>query len=149
VAKHLKQRESQLRLRYVLGLPAAPEAIVEAEARLGVALPAQVARFYRQYDGLRIDDPPLDVLPLAQLAFVAPQRLHFATVDGRHALGFNTAALNAAAQWDIVTLTSGYRITLTMASFWSNKLWAWLDQGRPIWMPELPTEDEGRVRKQT
>jgi cell wall assembly regulator SMI1 len=140
VAKHLQKRESQRGLRYVLGLPVAPEAIAEAEARLGVALPAQVARFYRHYDGLRIDDPPPDVLPLAQLALVAPRRLHFATVNGHHVLCFNTAALNAAGQWDIVTQASGYRITLTMASCWSNKLWAWLDKGRPIWRPQPPAE---------
>ncbi|AEI63946.1 hypothetical protein LILAB_10175 [Corallococcus macrosporus] len=26
-------------------------------------------------------------------------------------------------------------MTLTMASFWSNKVFAWVDQRRPIWEP--------------
>ncbi|NVJ17578.1 hypothetical protein [Myxococcus sp. AM010] len=28
---------------------------------------------------------------------------------------------------------TGDRVTLTMASFWSNKVFAWVDQRRPIW----------------
>ena len=78
----------------------------------------------------------MEVLPLARLAFVTSHRLHFAMVDGHHILCFDTSALNVADQWDIVTQASDYRITFTMASFWSNKLWAWIDKRRPIWGPE-------------
>ncbi|WIG93856.1 hypothetical protein [Myxococcus sp. SDU36] len=28
---------------------------------------------------------------------------------------------------------SGDHVALTMASFWSNKVFAWVDQRRPIW----------------
>jgi hypothetical protein len=141
IAGHLEQRAATRGLHYILGLPAAPEARVEAEARLGVALPTQVAQFYQHYDGLRVENPPLELLSLAHLTFVAPHRLHFATVDGQHIVCFETSALNTAGQWNIVTQASNYRITLTMASFWSNKLWAWLDKHRPIWTPELSFEN--------
>jgi cell wall assembly regulator SMI1 len=140
VARHLERRAQQRGLRYALGLPAPPEAITAAEARLGVILPAQVARFYGHYDGLRVEEPPLEVLPLARLAFVAPQHLHFATVARQHHLCFDVTRPNDAGQWAIVALAEGVQVTLTMASFWSNKLWAWLDQGRAIWRPEPVTE---------
>lgn len=136
VAKHLERRAQQRGLRYILGLPASPGVIAETEARLGVVLPGQVARFYQHYDGLLVEDPPLDLLPLARLAFVAPQHLHFATIAHQHQLCFDVSRTNEAGQWDIVTLAGEGRVTLTIASFWSNKLWAWLDKGRAIWQPE-------------
>jgi hypothetical protein len=40
---------------------------------------------------------------------------------------------NAADQWFIVGLSEGYQITFTMASFWSSKVWGWLERGRRIW----------------
>jgi len=138
VAKHFEKRARQRGLHYVLG-GAAPEAvIVQAEERLRVVFPAQVKRFYQHYNGLHVEDPPLEVVPLERLAFSAPARLHFATVDREHQLCFDVSQLNEAGQWDIVSAPDGVPVTLTMASFWSNKLWAWIDQGRAIWRPEAP-----------
>lgn len=137
VVGHLQRRARERGLEYSVGSPASASAIGEVERRLGVALPPQVERFYRYYDGLSVDEPPLEVYSLERLAFVDPHRLRCARVDGRHELCFDVSAANEAGQWDIVVAATGYRVTLTMASFWSNKLWAWIDQHRPIWEPEL------------
>ncbi len=137
LVRHLQRRERERGLDYSLGSSAAEYAIEQVQQHLGVALPPQVERFYRHYDGLSVREPPLKVYPLEMLAFVRPGRLRFATLDGRHDLCFDVSRVNEAGQWDIIVDATGYRVTMTMASFWSNKLWAWIDQRRAIWMPEL------------
>ena len=109
---------------------------MKAERRLGIVFPAQVKQFYRHYNGLWVEDPPLEVLPVERIAFIRPQLLHFATVDRDHRLCFDVSHTNEAGQWDIVSVPERYRVTLTMASFWSNKLWAWIDRRHMIWCSE-------------
>ena len=53
------------------------------------------------------------------------------------ALGFDTRSRNDADPWDIVTVDTGFLVTLTMASFWSNKVLAWVDSRRPVWRREV------------
>jgi hypothetical protein len=133
IAIHLERRAQQRGLHFTLGVPASAVLLEATEQRLAVRFPAQVKQFYQHYNGLSIDLPPLAVLALEHLTFLSTDCLHFATVNQRHQLCFNCSDLNAAGQWDIVTAGDSSRITLTMASFWSNKLWAWIDKGRPIW----------------
>jgi hypothetical protein len=133
IAIHLERRAQQRGLHYTLGVPASVALLEATEQRLVVRFPAQVKQFYQHYNGLSIDSPPLDVIALEQLTFLSMYRLHFATVDHQHHLCFDYSHLNAAGQWDIVTASDNARITFTMASFWSNKLWAWIDKGHPIW----------------
>ena len=64
-----------------------------------------------------------------------PNRLHFATLNGNEQLYFDVSRINEAKQWDIVT-ADGFRVTLTMASFWSIRMWSWIEKMRPIWQPE-------------
>jgi hypothetical protein len=135
VSKHLERRRGERGLIYRLGLPAGDDNIGLNEQRLEVSVPAQVKQFYLHYNGLHLDQPALDILPLADLDFVAPGSLHFATVDNIHRLCFDTTHLNTRFQWNIIAIESGYWVTLTMASFWSNKIWAWIDKNRPIWQP--------------
>src|SRR5207253_6713959 len=101
-----------------------------------IAFPAQVRAFYRSYNGLRVEDPHVDIRPIEEITYRAPQYLHFATVDHQHLVCFDTSRINEAGQWDIVS-TDHYRISFTMASFWSNKLWAWIDKRRHIWESEF------------
>jgi cell wall assembly regulator SMI1 len=107
---------SQRQLKYVLGNPAPESKIKETEQRLGVSFPAQVKSFYRHYDGLRVDDPQLEILPIEQIELGSTELLHFATFDGNHHLYFNVSRVNEAEQWDIVT-ADGFRVTVTMARF--------------------------------
>ena len=119
-------------LNYSLAAPASDDEMLSAEQRLGVSFPAQVRLFYRSFNGLRVDDPPLEVLSIERLNFAYPNRLHFATLDGSRPLYFDVSHTNEAEQWDIVS-ADDYRVTLSMASFWSNKIWAWVEKRRAIW----------------
>lgn len=119
-------------LHYSLGAPAHADDVARAETRLEISLPAQVALFYLAFDGLRVEEPRLEIRALEQLEFDGGGRLHFCSLADNRRLVFDTARLNAAGQWDIVSV-DGYRVTFTMASFWSNKIWAWIEKRRPIW----------------
>lgn len=119
-------------LNYSLAAPASDDEILRVELRLGVSFPRQVRLFYRSFNGLRVDDPQLEILSVERLNLASPSRLHFATLDGSRLLYFDVSHMNEAGQWDIVS-AEDYRVTLTMASFWSNKIWAWVEKRRAIW----------------
>ena len=111
------------------------------ETRTGLSLPLQVKLFYRSCNGLTVTNPALVVLPLDSIEFAAEGRLHFATLDGSQPLYFNVARLNAAEPWDVVS-ADGFVITHSMASFWTNKIFAWVKYRRPIWLPWQDEEGE-------
>jgi hypothetical protein len=125
-------------LKYYLGTPATEPEILKTEQRLGVSFPAQVESFYKYYNGLRVDDPQLEILPIERLTFALPNRLHFATVDNNRHLFFDVSAMNAADQWTVVT-ADDFQVTLTMASFWSIRMWTWIEKRRPIWVEPWET----------
>jgi hypothetical protein len=87
---------------------------------------------------LRVDDPQLEILSIERLNFASPGRLHFATLEDSRRLFFDVSHLNVAEQWNIVT-EKAYRVTYTMASFWTNKIWAWVEKKRAIWEDEAAT----------
>ncbi|MFP2958324.1 hypothetical protein ACLEPN_10910 [Myxococcus sp. 1LA] len=130
----LDKRSASRGLAVVFQPPASSEALQALSERLGGPLPFQVELFLRAHDGLIVREPALSILPCAEWTHVGCF-MHFATVDGQHRLGFDTGRRNDADQWDIVHVDTGERVTLTMASFWSNKVFAWLDKRRPIWEP--------------
>jgi hypothetical protein len=143
IAKHLEKRSQAHGLVYILGAPASEIAVADAEQRLITTFPKQVVDFYGAYNGLSVEKPQIEILPIERVEYLngnPTYLLHFASVDHVHKVCFDTSHINEAGQWDIVT-TSGYRITFTMASFWSNKLWAWIDKQRAIWEGES-THDE-------
>ena len=132
ISSRFQKLAEQRGLNYSLSAPASDEEIQSAERRLGVSFPEQIRLFYRSFNGLRVDDPPLEVFSSGRLNISSPNRLHFATLDGSRPLYFDVSHTNEAGQWDIVG-AEGYRVTLTMASFWSNKIWAWVEKRRAIW----------------
>jgi cell wall assembly regulator SMI1 len=138
---HIKNLSQEYGSSYTLGDPATASDIATAEQRLRVKLPSQVAEFYTAYNGMEFHDPQMEILPLREIQHLKNHRLHFATIDGMQKILFDTSQLNIAQQWDIVSI-NGYRITLTMASFWSNKIWAWLQKRRKIWepIPDVPDQ---------
>lgn len=128
----LDKRSASRGLEVVFHPPASTEALQALSEQLGGPLPFQVELFWRAHDGLVVREPALCVLPCAQWVPVGGF-VHFATFDGQHRLGFDTRARNDADQWDIVHVDTGDCVTLTMASFWYNKVFAWVDNRRPIW----------------
>jgi len=139
---HLEQLPSRFsnlsqsrELKYSLANPASDEDIARGEQKFGLSFPAQVRLFYRSYNGLRVEEPHLEVLSVERLSVSMPNRLHFATLNGSEHLYFDVSHSNEAEQWDIVA-ADDYRVTLTMASFWSIRMWSWIEKKRPIWQPE-------------
>ncbi|AKQ70393.1 hypothetical protein A176_007305 [Myxococcus hansupus] len=117
--------------------PATPGALRALSERLGEPLPPQVEWFWGAHDGLVIQEPRLHILACGQWAPVNGL-MHFATFDDTHRLGFDLRRRNEADQWDILNVETGFRVTLTMASFWSNKVLAWVDKRRAVWAPWAP-----------
>lgn len=85
---------------------------------------------------MRVEEPPLEVLPVDRLQCDDNGRVLFAAIDETHRLCFESAQSNVAGQWTITNQETGYVVTLTMPSFWSNKVFAWLDRRRTIWEQE-------------
>jgi cell wall assembly regulator SMI1 len=132
---HLEQFPSRLqKLGFVYHLPgpASELEISSSEQRLNVSFPAQVRQFYQNYNGLRVENPPLEILPMETLNLTSGDRLHFATVDSQHRVFFDVSKINVAGQWDIRS-EDDFQITMTMASLWSVKIWAWLRYRKRIW----------------
>jgi hypothetical protein len=119
-------------LKYRLAPGASSGAIDAAEQRLAVTFPEQVRRFYESYDGIEVLDPPFKLYALDELERAGPL-LEFCLCDCVHRLAFDTSEINNAGQWFIVNAETNYRITYTMSSFWSIRMWTWIALGRPIW----------------
>ena len=133
---NLEKRKSITGLGYALGMPASNEQISCAESKLKVKFPEQVKLFYKMYNGITIDNPHLVVYPLENLVIDNNSIIHFARINHTCELGLDAAKMNEANQWNIITISDGFLITLTFASFWSNKIWAWIDNQRAIWCDE-------------
>ena len=132
--EHIINNLEKLNSAYSVGEPASVEQITEAEQRLNIHFPVQVKMFYQQFNGLSVENPPFQILSLSQSNFISPDLLHFSTFDSQHKVCFDTSRLNEAEQWFIVFADNRNQITFTMASFWSNKIWKWLDARQCIWL---------------
>ena len=123
--------------------PGAPATAIDAiEARLEVRFPEQVRRLYSAFNGLQVADPPFEVFALSEMFRDDRALLEFCRCDHIHRLAFETSHLNERDQWDIVNADTGYRVTLTTASFWSIRMLTWIELRRPIWF-DLHNEAEG------
>lgn len=119
-------------LVYRIAPGASPGALAAAESRLGLALPPQVRQFYSAFYGIEIVDPPFKLYAIADANLQGPL-LEFCVCGHVHRLAFDTSSINAAGQWFIVNAATRYRITYTMASLWSIRMWSWIEKRRPIW----------------
>ena len=131
-ALRLEKLSKLQNLAHSLSTEASELEIKQAEEKLGVLFPEQGKLFYGNYNGLHVEAPAVEVLPIEALEFIFPERLHFATFDRSHRLCFDTSHTNEAGQWNILA-ENDFCVTLTMASFWSNKIFAWVKNGRIIW----------------
>lgn len=134
--KQFEKQSEEYGLIYELGPPATAADIAAAERRLGVSFPEPVVRFFSSCDGLQVVEPHLKINALDQLKFIGDRLIHLATFDKEHRLAFDVSEVNQADQWSIVNADTGYRVTFSMASFWTNKVWAWIDRRRTVWEEE-------------
>lgn len=119
-------------LVYRLTPGATVEEIRVAEHRLDLEFPEQPASFWKAFNGLEVNDPKLIIVPLAELEREGG-RLIFCHCDRNVRIAFDTSTRNQVDEWAIVNADTGYEITLTMASFWSTHMWAWIVKQRPFW----------------
>ncbi|GBC59936.1 hypothetical protein DENIS_0878 [Desulfonema ishimotonii] len=130
---NLEKRYKKNGLIYSLGNPLSEKELNLAEERLNLILPNQLKIFYKCYNGLKVDKPGLQIFPINDLELNNDKIINFALMDNKHMIAFDTSHLNDANQWNIINPKNNYLITLTFASFWSNKIWAWIDKHRAIW----------------
>ena len=117
-----------------VGNPSCIDEITNTEERFGISFPEQVREFYLSCNGVLFPSPFLNILPLSELQFTRDkQYLVFCLISDHQTIGFDTSKLNTANQWSIVGIAEHHQITFTMASFWSSKVWRWVERYRPIW----------------
>ncbi len=117
---------------YLLNAGACETELRETENRLSLQFPAPVRTFWTFMNGLSVDDPPFEVLPLSKFS-VDAGALVFARCNAEVRVAFDTRVANEAGEWSVINADTGYRITYTMASFWSVHMWTWILKRRPIW----------------
>ena len=139
----MNHKEIELNLRkvgssFVLGQGASLETIRESEARLGINFPNEIINFYETLNGLSVATPKFELLRVEELQR-NNELVIFGQFNGCVPVGFESSSINSAKQWNIVNSNNGYVITLTISSFLTNKIWAWLLRGREVWEKEIYT----------
>jgi len=114
------------------------EELHEVEDSFGVVFPGQVANFYQSIDGFTVESPALEIHRAGNMVKHG-SLIEFAVFNGSVPVAFDISSINSAGQWDVVNLNTKYVITLTMASFLTNKIWTWLNRGREVWAEEVYT----------
>ncbi len=85
-------------------------------------------------------NPEFKIYSLTELCInIEDSLIAFAEINSEIKIAFDFSKLNEANQWDIVNLNNKYLITKTISSFWSNKIWKWIDQQDKIWFIENKT----------
>jgi hypothetical protein len=102
------------------------------EEQLGVLFPEKLSSFYLYLNGLKTENPSFMIIPINELQLVN-ENIHFATFDDTVQICLNTKTLNQANEWTIVSKETNYELTKSISSFWSNKIWHWLEKENTIW----------------
>lgn len=104
---------------------------------LNIFLPKSIEEYYKKIKSVSIEGPrQFEMFPLEHIYFVDEKHLAFSKI-GNNLICFNTSELNTADEWDIICKYNDYLITKTLASYLTNKVWAWIDRGREIWKDEF------------
>ena len=109
--------------------------IEKTEKKLEISIPEKVKLFYLFLNNLKTKSPNFEVIDIENWVLESGF-INFAIFDGSCIVSFDTRKLNEAEEWNIVNRTIDYELTKTISSFWSNKVWKWLELGRPIWEPD-------------
>lgn len=102
------------------------------EDKLQIQIPPKTKAFITKVNGLRTTNPQFELIDL-RIWEIKNGLIHFATFDRVHAVCFDTTEINNAGEWNIVNRDSGYVLTLSISSFWSNKIWHWLKHNLKVW----------------
>lgn len=124
-------------LEYELYPPADDSLIQSVESHLDLTIPQRIRQFYQSYNGFQVIEPRVELFSINKLEFIGTNSLlKFAQVYGKSDLCFDTANLNSDCEWIIVT-AEGFKITRSMGSFLSNKIWGFIGSEDPGWLDEV------------
>ncbi len=135
----LRRRANASGLKYELHTPMAHADLAVALSAIHDSVPDSLLEFYGFCNGFRVSSPHLDVFG-AKVLQKDGELVKFAIFDQSNCVAFDTSQLNDAGEWDIINLATGFRLTHTLASFMTNKTWAWIDWRRPVWRDDSGNE---------
>lgn len=127
-----KTRQTKEGFDYKLGKVLQLDDFSLIENELKIKIPERIKDFYLVANGLKAINPDFDLIELGTWK-VDSGLIHFATFDNLIKIYFKTDQLNQAGEWTIFNKADNYEITLTISSFWSNKIWHWIEQDKRIW----------------
>ena len=132
---YINKLKGKSELEFTLETAVSSSTIYNIEEKLNLKFPEQVKLFYLSCNGLATKHPSLHIYKIENLELDG-NLLIFAKFNDTNEVAFDTSQLNNAKQWNIVNAKNKFCITQTMASFWSNKIPAWLKNKRQIWDKE-------------
>ena len=103
------------------------------ENQLKINIPVKVKEFYLQFNGLKTHNPKLEILSMEKWLVNESNQIQFAIFNESNTACFDITKINSAGEWTIINPDIDKEITLTISSFWSNKIWHWLKFKREIW----------------
>lgn len=127
-----KTRQSKSGFDYKLGKRLELKDFIDVESVLNIKIPERVKDLYLVANGLKTINPDFELMEISYWK-VNSGLIHFATFDNLSKVYFKITELNQAGEWTILNAEDNYEITLTISSFWSNKIWHWIDQNKRIW----------------
>ncbi len=128
-----KTRQSKSGFDYKLGKRLELKDFIDVESSLNIKIPERVKDLYLVANGLKTTNPDFELVEISSWK-VDSGLIHFATFDNFSRVYFKITELNQASEWTILNAEDHYEITLTISSFWSNKIWHWIEQGKRIWI---------------
>lgn len=102
------------------------------ENELKITIPEKIKDFYLVANGLKTVNPDFELIELDDWK-IDSGLIHFASFDTLNKVYFKISEINQAGEWTIFNYKDKYEITLTISSFWSNKIWHWIGQNKKIW----------------
>ena len=137
---HLKYFEQQFQKRNIqvnLNPGLSEEEIELHQIRLKIILPKLVRIFYAFANGYEVKGFNFIQLPIENWIELPDGMIQFMTIENKSKIGWDVTHLNDANEWDILNCITKNRITLTMTSLWSNKIWKWFDRKKEFWNGEV------------
>jgi hypothetical protein len=127
-----KTRQTQKGFDYILGKQLRVEDFENIEKKLQLKIPARIRDFYLVANGLITINPDFELIEPDNWK---PEKgfIHFATFNKTNNVYFYVIKPNNAKEWTIIDKDTKFEITLTISSFWSNKLWHWIERKKNIW----------------
>ena len=125
-------QKSNINFKYTLGTIPTSNEIEQLEQRLNIKIPSKILAFYLTTNGLITLDPNFEIKEINSWECES-QFIHFATFNNSIRIYFDTAKLNEVSEWTIINRERNCIVTLSISSFWSNRIWHWLEHKRKIW----------------